>query len=193
MANRPDHPDEIDLERDTDPFRGGDPDLETADSLAEPADHPSAMTVQGNSSSSASGSGRGGGTGVDGSKQVWFERGSSWHWPLINLLGLLAVLAINFLANWIPFNNQTTGEVLTKNPIFFQPAGWAFIIWGVIYALLLVFVIYSLLPGGRRSRRVRRIGPVFLVANIANAVWLFSGTGNNFFSRSLPWAFCCCP
>ncbi len=179
MANRPDHPDEIDLERDTVPIRGGDPDLETADSLAEPANDPSATTDQGNGMSSssapgsASGSDRGGGTGVDGGKQVSFERGGSWHWPLINLLGLLVVLAINFLANWIPFNNQTTGEVLTKNPIFFQPAGWAFIIWGVIYALLLVFVIYSLLPGGRRSRRVRRIGPVFLVANIANAVWLF--------------------
>jgi len=105
-------------------------------------------------------------------RRVWFERGSSWYWPLINLVSLLAVIGVNFLANWIPFNNQTTGEVITKDPIFFQPAGWAFVIWGLIYALLLVFAGYSLLPGGRRSRRVRRIGPFFLVANIANIVWL---------------------
>jgi len=168
MANRPDHHDEIDLERDTIPIRGGDPDLETADSLAGPEDGPLAETTHQSRSSNGSGSG-----GVDGGQRVWFERGSSWHWPVINLVGLLVVLGVNFLANWIPFNHQTTGEVITKHPIFFQPAGWAFIIWGVIYALLLVFVAYSLLPGGRRSRRVRRIGPVFLVANIANVVWLF--------------------
>ncbi|MGI8403964.1 MAG: hypothetical protein ACR2OE_04215, partial [Thermomicrobiales bacterium] len=41
-------------------------------------------------------------------RRVWFERGSSWYWPLINLVSLLAVIGVNFLANWIPFNNQTT-------------------------------------------------------------------------------------
>ncbi len=106
-------------------------------------------------------------------RRVRFERGRSWYWPLIDLVSLLVVIGVNFLANWIPFNNQTTGEVITKNPISFQPAGWAFVIWGLIYALLLVYAGYGLLPGGRRSRRVRRIGPFFLVANIANIVWLF--------------------
>ncbi|MGI8486821.1 MAG: hypothetical protein ACR2OU_21495, partial [Thermomicrobiales bacterium] len=86
-------------------------------------------------------------------RRVWFERGSSWYWPLVSLISLLAVIGVNFLANWIPFNHQTTGEVITKDPIYFQPAGWAFLIWGLIYALLLVYVGYGLLPGGRRSRR----------------------------------------
>lgn len=96
-----------------------------------------------------------------------------WFWPLINLAGLVAVVAVNALANIIPFNDITTGEVINREPISFQPAGWTFSIWGFIYVLLTVFVIYSLLPRGRRDFRMSRIGPLFLVANIANIAWLF--------------------
>ncbi|MDQ3525332.1 MAG: hypothetical protein M3451_09795, partial [Chloroflexota bacterium] len=96
-----------------------------------------------------------------------------WFWPLINLVGLVAVVAANALANILPFNDITTGEVINQDPIFFQPAGWVFLIWGFIYLLLAVFVVYSLLPRGRRDFRMSRIGPLFLVANITNIVWLF--------------------
>ncbi|MBA2290464.1 MAG: tryptophan-rich sensory protein [Chloroflexia bacterium] len=96
-----------------------------------------------------------------------------WFWPLINLVGLVVVVVVNALANIIPFNDITTGEVVNQDPIFFQPAGWVFSIWGFIYLLLAVFVVYSLLPRGRRDFRMSRIGPLFLVANIANIVWLF--------------------
>jgi tryptophan-rich sensory protein len=56
----------------------------------------------------------------------------------------------------------------------FQPAGWAFVIWTLIYILLFAFVIYSFLPVGRRSARIQAVGPLFLVANIANIAWLFA-------------------
>lgn len=107
-----------------------------------------------------------------GSRRRRVDPTSEWFWPLINLIGLIAVVAVNALANIIPFNGLTTGEVINRDPIYFQPAGWTFAIWGVIYLLLLAFVIYSLLPIGRRDLRVRRIGPLFLVANLANIVWL---------------------
>jgi hypothetical protein len=100
-------------------------------------------------------------------------RNRSWLWPIINLVGLVIVVLVNAAANTVEFNNQSTGDVVNKNPVPFQPAGWVFAIWGVIYALLGVFVIYGLLPAGRRNVRLQRISPFFLIANIANVTWLF--------------------
>ncbi len=62
------------------------------------------------------------------------HRRGTWLWPVVNLLGWVAVVAVNGLANAIPFNGQTTGEVINKDPI---------------YALLGGFVVYGLLPTGR--------------------------------------------
>lgn len=97
---------------------------------------------------------------------------NEWFWPLVNLVGLLVVVAINALANIVPFNDLTTGEVITRDPISFQPAGWTFSIWNLIYLLLFAFVAYGLLTRGRRDFRMGRIGLLFLVANIANIAWL---------------------
>ena len=97
---------------------------------------------------------------------------SEWFWPVVNLLGLVMVVAVNALANITEFNGLTTGEVINRDPVYFQPAGWTFSIWSLIYGLLAIFVIYSFLPAGRRNPRVLRIGPAFLMANLANVVWL---------------------
>ncbi|MGN6030597.1 MAG: TspO/MBR family protein [Thermomicrobiales bacterium] len=111
--------------------------------------------------------------GEGGKTRVWVSRDSSWFWPLAGLVGYLLVLLMNFLANWIPFNGQMTGDVINKRPIPFQPAGWAFFIWIVIYILLGFYVVYTLTPGGQRSHRVRRIGGFFLLSCAANIGWLF--------------------
>ena len=105
--------------------------------------------------------------------RVWLNRDSAWFWPLAGLVAYLLVLFVNFLANWVPFNDQSTGEVITKHPIPFQPAGWAFFIWILIYALLAAYVVYTLTPGGQRSHRVRRIGPFFVLSCAANIAWIF--------------------
>lgn len=95
-----------------------------------------------------------------------------WVWPAVNLVGWWGVVVINWLANALPFNGQTTGEVINKDPVYFQPDGWVFSIWGVIYLLLGVFVVYGLLPAGRHNPRLQRISPFFVVTCIANALWL---------------------
>jgi len=99
-------------------------------------------------------------------------RDRSWTWPAINAVGLAVVVLVNFLANALEFNGQGTGDVVNRDPVPFQPAGWVFSIWGLIYALLLLFVIYGFLPGGRRNVRLRRISPFFLLSNIANVTWI---------------------
>lgn len=96
-----------------------------------------------------------------------------WFLPLLGLVAYLLMLLTNFLANWLPFNDQMTGDVINKQPIPFQPAGWAFLIWIVIYILLGIYVVYALTPAGQRSRRVRRIGGLFIISCAANIAWLF--------------------
>jgi hypothetical protein len=96
-----------------------------------------------------------------------------WCWPLISLVGLIATVAVNGLANALPLNGQTTGEVINRDPVYFLPAGWVFSIWGLIYLASGIFVVYSLLSAGRRNPRVQRLGPPFLFTCVANCAWLF--------------------
>lgn len=111
--------------------------------------------------------------GSPGRPRTSVDRDRSWLWPVISLIGLAVVVLMNWLANWLPLNDQTTGDISNAHPVPFQPAGWVFSIWLVIYALLAVFVIYSFFPSGRLNARIQAIGPLFLVTNIANVSWLF--------------------
>ncbi|MGB3330280.1 MAG: TspO/MBR family protein [Thermomicrobiales bacterium] len=106
-------------------------------------------------------------------KRVWLNRDSAWFWPLAGLVGYLLVLLFTFLANWIPFNDQKSTDVLFKQALPFQPASWTFFIWILIDILLGVYVVYTLTPGGQRSHRVRRVGGFFLISCAATIAWLF--------------------
>jgi translocator protein len=103
------------------------------------------------------------------------EREQWWLWPVISLLGYIAVLAVNYLANSLPLNDQQTGDITDAYIVPFQPAGWVFgTIWPTIYLLLGIYIVYSFLPAGRRHSLIDSIGPILLVANIANISWLFA-------------------
>jgi hypothetical protein len=97
---------------------------------------------------------------------------------ILNLLGFLGTVVVNGLANALPLNNKTTGELSDLYPNLFVPAGLTFAIWGLIYVLLAIFVIYQLIPSVRRDAQkvdfVQRIGPLFLISCIANIGWIFA-------------------
>jgi len=97
---------------------------------------------------------------------------------ILNLLGFLGTVVVNGLATALPINNKTTGELSDLYPNLFTPAGLTFAIWGVIYVLLAIFVIYQLIPSVRRDAQkvdfVRRIGPLFFISCIANIGWIFA-------------------
>ena len=99
--------------------------------------------------------------------------GRSWRWPLLNLVALLVTIGVNGLANALPLNGITTGDVINRDPVLFLPANWVFSIWGLIYLSLIVFVVYGLLPAGRHNARFRRISSFFVLSCVANATWLF--------------------
>jgi hypothetical protein len=97
---------------------------------------------------------------------------------ILNLLGFLGTVIVNALATILPINNITTGELSDLYPNLFVPEGLTFAIWGLIYVLLGIFVIYPLIPRVRRDPQkiafVQRIGPLFFVSCLANIGWIFA-------------------
>ena len=91
----------------------------------------------------------------------------------INVAALVLVLVVNYLANALPINGQTTAEVSDSLPILFVPAGYAFAIWGVIYLGLTAFVVYQALPAQRNNPSVERVGYLFALSCLANSLWIF--------------------
>ena len=97
---------------------------------------------------------------------------------ILNLLAFLGTVVVNALANILPINGITTGELSDLYPNLFVPAGLTFAIWGVIYILLAIFVIYQFVPSVRRDTRkvefVQKIGPLFFISSLANIGWIFA-------------------
>src|SRR4030066_1943707 len=99
-------------------------------------------------------------------------------YALLNLIGLLAVIAVNAMATLLPLNNITTGELSDKYPNLFVPAGITFSIWGVIYLLLILFIIYQFIVAFRKSTEERgifeKIGILFFLSCGFNIAWILA-------------------
>jgi len=89
------------------------------------------------------------------------------------------MVTVNALANILPINGKNTGEVSDSYRNLFAPAGITFAIWGVIYLLLALYVIFQAgLFQGKENKSntalLKKIGIYFSVSSMANAVWIFS-------------------
>jgi len=96
---------------------------------------------------------------------------------IANFLILAAVIAVNAMANALPINGRTTGEISDMYPNLFVPSGVTFSIWGVIYLLMIAFVVFQLIEAFRRSsgsQIFHAIGYWFFVAGVANVSWIFA-------------------
>lgn len=63
------------------------------------------------------------------------------------------------------------GQVSDANSTFVVPAGYAFSIWGVIFALCLAYAVYQALPSKRDNALLRRVGWFSAGAFLLNGVW----------------------
>jgi benzodiazapine receptor len=88
-------------------------------------------------------------------------------------LSILATLAVNVLANALPFNNLTTAEISDRFKVYFVPAGYVFSIWGLIYIGLVAYAVFQALPAQRDNPRLRKVGYFVIIGCLANCVWLF--------------------
>jgi benzodiazapine receptor len=91
----------------------------------------------------------------------------------VNVVAVIATIVVNGLANALPLNGLTTGEISDRFQVYFVPAGYVFSIWGVIYLALIGFAIYQLLPAQRENPRLLRVGYLFAASCAANVAWLF--------------------
>lgn len=66
---------------------------------------------------------------------------------------------------------RSVGEVSDGNRSLITPAGYAFSIWGVIFAGALAWAVYQALPGQRVRAVHRRTGWPLAAAFAGNAVW----------------------
>ena len=92
---------------------------------------------------------------------------------VVNFAAFLMTVVVNALSDILPLNGKTTGEISDLYPNLFTPAGYVFSIWGAIYALLLVFVVYQALPRQREKSFLPKIGYFFVLSSIANVIWIF--------------------
>ena len=87
----------------------------------------------------------------------------------------IAMVVMNFLANGLPINNRGTGEISDAYPNLFAPAGPAFSIWGLIYLLLGIYVIYQFVKKDQKTEEViHKINPFFIATSLANISWIFA-------------------
>jgi len=97
---------------------------------------------------------------------------------ILNMLGFLGVVIVNALAVTLPINNKTTEQLSDQYPNLFVPAGLTFSIWGVIYILLAIFVIYGLIIAFRKDTQklsfIENIGILFFISCLANIGWIFA-------------------
>ncbi|MDF2668965.1 MAG: rane protein [Paenibacillus sp.] len=94
----------------------------------------------------------------------------SYRW--LNAVALGVVLILNWLATAIPLGGRSTGEISAMFPVLITPAPYAFSIWSVIYAFLIGFVVYQLLPSGQKQPEVQAVGPWFVVSCLFNCAWI---------------------
>jgi hypothetical protein len=86
-----------------------------------------------------------------------------------------AMVAVNYLANGLPINNRSTGEISDAYPNLFAPAGLTFSIWGLIYLLLGGCVLYQFLKKNQKIEGLfKKINPLFIAISLANISWIFA-------------------
>lgn len=93
----------------------------------------------------------------------------------INTAAFAAMVAVNALAELVPIGGMTTGQISAMYPNLFTPAPITFAVWGLIYFLMLLYVVYQhgVLDGEEESTQVReKIGPWFAVSCGLNILWI---------------------
>ena len=91
---------------------------------------------------------------------------------ILTLIATVLVVLVNALANILPINGQTTGEISNRLDVLFTPAGYVFGIWGVIYFLLLIWT-FRQFPSSRRDLPIyQKSTPLYLLSSVLNIAWI---------------------
>jgi benzodiazapine receptor len=93
---------------------------------------------------------------------------------LSNIIAYVCTLIVNSLAGSTTLiGGKVTAEISDANFTLITPAGFTFSIWGIIYALLGIFIIYQALPSQKNRDYYDKISWFFVISSILNIAWLF--------------------
>jgi benzodiazapine receptor len=104
--------------------------------------------------------------------------------PYANIAAFIITLIINGLANTTLIGGRTTADISNMYPTLITPAGYVFAIWGIIYVLLAVFLVYQALPSQKSKPFQKQISGLFILTCVFNISWLFLWQ-NNYVSYSV--------
>jgi hypothetical protein len=91
-----------------------------------------------------------------------------------NIIAFTLTVLVNSLAGSTTLiGGKTTADISNLNPTLITPAGYVFAIWGVIYILLGVFVVYQALPNEKGREFQSKVGWLFTLSSVLNITWLF--------------------
>jgi len=93
---------------------------------------------------------------------------------LMVLISYIFMIGVNALANVLPINKLTTGEISDSLPNLFAPTGLTFSIWGVIYLLLGAYTVYQLFSKKINSKLSNQINILFITSSFVNSAWIFA-------------------
>jgi translocator protein len=91
-----------------------------------------------------------------------------------NIVAFVFTVIVNSLAGSTKLiGGVTTAQISDSNSTLITPAGYVFSIWGIIYVLLGVFVVFQALPSQKGKEYTKKIGWLFVLSSIINIAWLF--------------------
>lgn len=90
------------------------------------------------------------------------------------VLSFISMIYMNYLANSKPLGGISTGEISDKYQTLFTPSGFAFSIWGLIYILVLTFVIKFAFSTSSSTQNMELLGILFIISCFLNIGWLLS-------------------
>ncbi|ALS79380.1 tryptophan-rich sensory protein [Planococcus kocurii] len=91
---------------------------------------------------------------------------------LLMTISFIAVVVMNTLANTLPLNDQTTGDVSNRLLVLFTPAGYVFSIWSIIYLLLAVWIVAFWIRLRKGQTPSYKITLFFVLSCLFNISWL---------------------
>jgi translocator protein len=90
---------------------------------------------------------------------------------ILVIVATFGLIAFNFLATTGRINGVTPEEISAKYPTPITPDGYAFVIWSLIYAGMIAFSIYQLLPS--KAIKYRSIRTFYILSCAINCGWVY--------------------
>jgi hypothetical protein len=92
----------------------------------------------------------------------------------LNIVAFVVVVFVNGLAGSTTIiGGKNTAQISDANPTLITPAGYVFSVWGVIYILLGIFIVFQALSSGQGKEFRERVGWLFILSCVLNIAWLF--------------------